>query len=197
MAFSCTRAQSKDENPKEIEINKMLKSTRSTGDIQLNNFNLNDQDLQFIIKKLKKIRFHSLSLANNHLTSNGIEILLNFLRKNIDLTHLILSSNPLGDSSISSICIFVERSTNLNQLSLCDINLTDEGVKQLCQTLKSNSIHLRSIDLRSNVLITDESLEDLFQMTESNSNISACRLDNSGLSNEGKDKLKQVKSVKW
>jgi Ran GTPase-activating protein (RanGAP) involved in mRNA processing and transport len=197
MAFGCTRPKTKDDLYRNIQLEKRIDKS-STENIELINMNLTDQDIPIIIQKvIKKKKCTSLSLATNKITADGIRMIVSALKTNKKLTHLILASNPIGDEGIKYIIDLIENSRTLYHLSLSDTQITDDGMKMITDTLKSNPTSLRCIDLRSNVLITDVSVESLLQMVELNETLSACRLDNCGLSQDGKDKLKEVKSIKW
>ena len=197
MSLSCTRSKSKDDSDRHRFLKTQLEKS-SKNDIQLNNLHLTDEDIPFIIKKIvKKKKFQTLSLSSNEITSKGIQLIISSLKSNHQLTHLILSSNPIDDSSIQSICDLIKSSRNLNHLSLSDTNVSDHGINILIETLILSSTSLRSIDLRSNMLITDLSIDSFIKLVEKNEILSACRIDNCGLSEQGKDQLKQIKSIKW
>lgn len=197
MAFSCTRSKAKDDIHRNIEVEKQI-SKCSKDTIELNNMNLTDEDIEIIAEKvLRKNKCLSLSLSKNKITSNGIQILVNNLKKTSKLTHLILSSNPIGDQGIKYLINFIKISENLNNLSLCDTQITDNGIKMLCETLKLNNLSIRCIDVRSNLLISDLSVDSIIEMVDKNDILSAFRLDNCGLTQNGKDKLKEMKTIKW
>lgn len=197
MFLNCTRSKSKDHSNRHQLLKTQLQKSPKT-EIQLNNLHLTDDDLHFIIKKIvPKKKFEILSLSSNEITSKGVQLIISSLKSNRKLTHLILSSNPIDDSSMESICELIKSSPSLNHLSLSHTNVTDDGIRLLIETLTSNSTLLRSIDLRSNQFITDVSLDSFLQLVEKNSQICACRVDNCALSQEGKDQLKEMKSIKW
>jgi Ran GTPase-activating protein (RanGAP) involved in mRNA processing and transport len=197
MAFSCTRPKTKDDIYRNNDLEKRIDKS-STDNIELNNMNLTDEDIPIIIKKvLKKKKCTSLSLSTNKITADGIRMIVDALKTNTKLTQLILSSNPIGDEGIKYIIDLIKNNRTLYNLFLSDTQITDDGMKMITDTLKSNLTTLRCIDLRSNILITDLSVDYLIEMVQQNETLSACRLDNCGLSQDGKDKLKEVKSIKW
>ncbi len=197
MAFSCTRSKTRDDIHQNTVLEKQIDKS-SKDNIELNNLNLTDEDIQIIIKKIiKKNQCQSLSLSNNKITHNGIRMIVQSFKTNQKLTHLTLSSNPIGDEGIKDICHLIKSTRNLIHLSLSDTQITDQGMKFLMDTLTNNSTTLRCLDLRSNCLITDLSIDSIVQMVEHNQTLSTCRLDNCGLSQDGKDQLKQIKSIKW
>ena len=197
MAFACTRSKTKDE----IYCNDSLKQriSQSTGDnMELVNMNLTDQDIPLIIQKVirKKKSAASLSLANNQITADGVRMLVDALKTNQKLTHLTLSENPIGDESVKYLTQLISNSRTLYHLGLNGTNITDQGAKQLAETLRSNRTFLRCLDLRSNPSITDISLDVLLEMLEKNETLSACRLDNCGLSQTGKEKLREASKMR-
>jgi Ran GTPase-activating protein (RanGAP) involved in mRNA processing and transport len=197
MAFSCTRPKTKDDIYRNHDLEKRIDKS-STDNIELTNMNLTDEDIPLIIQKaIKKKKCTSLSLATNKITADGIRMIVDSLKTNKKLTHLILSSNPIEDQGIKYLIDLIKNSQTLYHLSLSDTQITDDGMKMIIDTLSSNPTTLRCLDLRSNILITDLSVDSLLQMVEKNQTLSACRLDNCGLSQDGKDKLKEVKSIKW
>jgi len=197
MAFSCTRPKTKDDLYRNNDLEKRINQS-STESIELNNMNLNDQDIPFIIQKvIKKKKCTSLSLSTNKITADGIRMSVDALKTNKKLTHLILSSNPIGDEGIKYIIEIILNNKTLYHLSLSDTDITDNGMKILANALGSNATSLRCLDMRSNKLITDLSVDPLLEMVDHNETLSACRLDNCDISQHGKDKLKESKSIRW
>ncbi|UJR19617.1 hypothetical protein I4U23_022751 [Adineta vaga] len=196
--FSCTRSRKKaKKSSRNVQLEEQInKSSREN--LELNNLNLTDDDIHYLINKvIEKSQCQSLSLANNQITSNGIQMLINSLLKRSKITHLNLSSNPLGDQVIPFINQLLQNNRTLYHLSLADTNLTDDGVRDLIRTLTTDKLSLRTLDLRSNKSITDLSVPFLVQMVDKNSILSACRLDNCQLSEQGFNQLKEEKSIKW
>ena len=197
MAFSCTRPKTRGDLYENNQLKKRLNQS-STEHMELINMNLTDEDIPLIVQKvIKKKKCTSLSLSTNQITSNGIRILVDALKTNKTITHLILSSNPIGDQALTFISELIQNNPTLYHLALSNTDITDNGMNILINTLQSNSTSLRCIDLRENKFITDLSVDSLLQMVEQNQILSACRIDNCGLSQQGKDKLKEAKSIKW
>ncbi|CAF1493107.1 unnamed protein product [Adineta ricciae] len=197
--FACARPKTNDsKSARNTQLEKRIRES-SKENIELNSLNITDDDVSYIVNKIikKNKRCQSLSLTNNEITSNGIQILINSLVKNSKITHLNLSSNPLGDQAIEFINQLIASNRTLYHLSLADTNITDIGFRELIQALSSNSSSLRTLDLRSNKSITDASIPFLIQMVDRNQTLSACRLDNCQLTEQGLNQLKEEKSVKW
>ena len=199
MAFFCTRSKAKDDD--EVYRNKLLEEriARSPADnMELTGMNLTDRDIPIVVRKaIRKKKCTSLSLATNKLTADGIRVLVDALECNRSLTHLILSMNPIGDDGLKSIGKLLVQTQTLYHLALSDIQLTDAGLTTITDVLRLNNTSLRCLDLRSNTSITDASIESLLSMVDRNQTLSACRLDNCGFTPDGKEKLREVKSVKW
>ncbi|CAF1112011.1 unnamed protein product [Rotaria sordida] len=197
MAFACTRPKTKDDLYRNIELEKRINQS-SSENIDLSNMNLTDQDIPIIIKKgIKKKKPRSLSLSTNKITADGIQMLVDVIKTNKYLTHIFLSSNPIGDEGIKYIVELIRNNQNLHHLSLNDTGITDDGIRMITDVLASNSTSIRCLDLRSNQFITDSSIDSLLQIVEQNQTLSACRLDNCGLSQQGKEKLREAKLMKW
>ena len=197
MAFSCTRPKTKDEVHRNVPLEKrILQSSKENTD--LSNMNLTDDDIPVILRKaIKKKKLTTLSLAKNEITANGIRILVDGLKTNKTLTHIFLSSNPIGDEGIGYVLELIRNNRSLNLLSLADTEITDRGVKMIVDVLGSDSTSLRCLDLRSNKFITDSSVDVILQMADQNQILSTCRLNDCGLSEQGKEKLQETKSINW
>ena len=150
-----------------------------------------------IRKAIRKKKCTSLSLATNKITADGIRELVDALESNRSLTHLILSMNPIGDEGVQWIVKLLIQTQTLYHLALSDIDLTDSGLTTITDVLRMNSSSLRCLDLRSNTSITDASVDSLLSMVDRNQTLSACRLDHCGFTSDGKEKLREAKSVKW
>lgn len=197
MALFCNRSKTKDDLKQNNELKKRIDQSTSDN-IDLSSMDLTDEDIPMIMKKIiKKRKATSLTLTSNKITADGIRILVNSLKKNKNFTHLILSSNPIGDEGIKYLIELIENNRNLYHLSLSDTNITDHGIELLTNLLRLNSTSLRCLDLRSNQLITDLSIDFFLEIVENNQILSACRLDNCGLSQQGKEKLREAKSIRW
>ena len=197
MAFACTRPKTKDDSHRNHELEKRIAQC-SAENMDLLNMNLTDQDIPIVLQKaIRKKKCTSLSLASNKITADGVRMLVDTLKTNQRLTHLILSGNPIGDEAVAYIIQLMTSSRTIYHLALTDTGITDQGVKMLANTLQSNATALRCLDLRSNALITDLSVDPLLQMVDHNETLSACRLDNCGVSQDGKDKLREAKSIRW
>ena len=197
MAFACARPKTKDDSHRNRELEKRIAQS-SVENMDLSNMNLTDEDILIVVQKaIRKKKCTSLSLASNKITADGVRMLFDTLKSNQRLTHLILSGNPIGDEGVRYITQLIASSRTIYHLALSDTGITDQGLQGLATTLQANVTFLRCLDLRSNALITDLSVNPLLQMVEHNETLSACRLDNCGLSQEGKDKLREAKSIRW
>lgn len=197
MAFFCTRSKTKDDKQTNNELERRI-AQASPDNMELVNMNLTDQDIPIIIDKaIRKKKCVSLSLSTNKITADGVRVLVDTLKSKKNLTHLILSGNPIGDEGVKSIIELIPNCRTLYHVALANTGITDQGVKLLADTLGSNKNFVRCLDLRSNTLITDASVEVLLQMVDNDETLSACRLDNCSISSEGREKLREAKSITW
>jgi hypothetical protein len=199
MAFFCTRSKAKDDD--EVCRNRPLEEriAQSPSDnVELIGMHLTDRDVPIVVRRaIRKKKSSSLSLATNRITADGIRVLVDALESNRSLTHLILSMNPIGDDGVKWIGKLLAQTQTLYHLALSDTNITDSGLTTITDVLRTTNTSLRCLDLRSNTSITDASVDSLLSMVDRNQTLSACRLDNCSFTPDGKEKLREAKSVKW
>ncbi|KAK2907311.1 hypothetical protein Q8A67_006296 [Cirrhinus molitorella] len=97
--------------------------------------------------KLEKLR-----LYNCRIEEEGCAALISALRSNPShLRELDLSFNKPGDSGVNQLCALLEDPhCKLEKLWLCDCSIEEEGCAALISALRSNSSHLRELDLSLN-----------------------------------------------
>lgn len=197
MSLLCTRSRTKDDKQQNNELEQRI-AQASPNNMELVNMNLTDQDIPIIIQKaIRKKKCVSLSLATNNITADGVQVLVDALKTKTSLTHLILSGNPIGDDGAKTIIGLITSSRTVYHVALANTGITDHGLEILANAVGSIKNILRCLDLRSNPSITDASIEVLLQMVDNNEILSACRLDNCSISPEGRQKLREAKSITW
>ncbi|XP_048059112.1 NACHT, LRR and PYD domains-containing protein 3-like [Megalobrama amblycephala] len=93
-----------------------------------------------------------LRLSDCGVTDEGCAALASALRSNPShLRHLDMSGNKLGDSGVNLLSAGLKEG-KLEILRLIDCDVTDEGCAALTSALRSNSSHLRELDLSCNNL---------------------------------------------
>ncbi|CAF3499030.1 unnamed protein product [Rotaria sp. Silwood1] len=193
--------------------------------VNLNGQKINDHDIDIVINKaLFNKQCQSLILWNNCLTSYSISRLFSFLNMNITLKKLSISNNHLSDESIKSLSeslsfknvtlkelvlssneitdqglIYLSDMLKTNEtlivLGLQDNNITDKAIQYLCQVIQSDNKTIEEITLYSNKLITDTSIDYIFNMITNNQSLKTFWIWNCHLSKQGKHKLQQ--SIQW
>ncbi|XP_077063102.1 protein NLRC3-like isoform X2 [Siphateles boraxobius] len=95
-----------------------------------------------------------LRLCRCGITDEGCAALTSALRSNpVHLRELDLSQNKIGDSGVNALSAGLEDPyCRLEKLKLMNCGITDEGCAALISTLRSNSEHLRDLDLSLNKL---------------------------------------------
>ncbi|CAF3549624.1 unnamed protein product [Rotaria sp. Silwood1] len=189
--------------------------------VNLNGQKINDHDIDIVINKaLINKQCQSLILWNNCLTSYSISRLFSFLNMNITLKKLSISNNHLSDESIKSLSeslsfknvtlkelvlssneitdqglIYLSDMLKTNEtlivLGLQDNNITDKAIQYLCQVIQSDNKTIEEISLYSNKLITDTSIDYIFNMITNNQSLKTFWIWNCHLSKQGKHKLQQ------
>ncbi|XP_068069719.1 NACHT, LRR and PYD domains-containing protein 3 isoform X4 [Danio rerio] len=100
-----------------------------------------------------RCKLEKLWLTNCGLTDEGCAALASALRSNPEhLRDLDLSFNKLGDSVTVLSAVLEDPHCKLETLWLTNCCLTDEGCAALASALRSNSEHLRELDLALNKL---------------------------------------------
>ncbi|CAF2511436.1 unnamed protein product [Rotaria sp. Silwood2] len=194
MGNRCTRPKTNDDIPPNYKP--IDQST--TKKIDLSNLNLQDEDIPNDIKEALRTE-KSLSLSKNEITTDDILKLVNVLKTNENLTHLYLSSIPIGATNrgIGYIGDLIRNNRSIVHLSLDNTKIDDRAFGMIIAALSLNSPSIQCLDLRSNKDVTDHSVPFLLKMAEKNHILSHCYLNDCGLSEEGKEKLRKAKSIKW
>lgn len=195
--------------------------------IDLRGQNLTDEDMEIVLEKaIISKKCSELHLQTNRITSKGASIIALGLQNNQTLQKLWLDSNNISDIGVHSLSkILSENNSSLKMLGLNSNNITDEGAKHLAEMLQRNQIltllrlthnsltdrgvqylinalehHnniLESIDLSSNKLLTDHSIDYFIQMIIRNQRLSTISLSNCGLSNDGKQRFRTMEQAKY
>ncbi|XP_026073127.1 NACHT, LRR and PYD domains-containing protein 12-like isoform X1 [Carassius auratus] len=131
-------------------------------------------------------KLEKLWLSNCGITDEGCAALASALRSNPShLRHLSLTGNKLGNSVNLLSDVLQNPHCKLEKLWLNDCDVTDEGCAALASALRSNSSHLRELNLSVNkigdsgVTLLSAGLEDLHCELE------ILRLRDCGITDEG------------
>lgn len=105
---------------------------------------------------LKSSAFNASNPYENHLTTNGIEILFDSLKYNNTLRHLYLDANALDEKSIKFIADYFKFKKQIKEKGITslwiDMNkIGDDGVKTLCDELKDYP-YLKRLTLGSTMM---------------------------------------------
>jgi hypothetical protein len=195
-------------------------------EIDLSNQNLIDEDMNIVVKEaIINKECTELWLNRNSITSVGVSIIAEALNRNTTLEKLVLSDNNVGDMGIHFLTnVLSLNNCSLWQLYLGSTGISDVGVEHLANMLKSNSIlshlflnrnhisnqgievltsilihhnnTLQRIDLDENKLVSDACVDILLETLKFNSSLSILDMCNCNLSENGKERLRQIREIK-
>jgi Ran GTPase-activating protein (RanGAP) involved in mRNA processing and transport len=196
----------------------------SSHNINLKGQQLNDQDLDIVIKQAiigKQCR--KLDITYNEVTQVGASILADALRHNKYLEELNISHNSISDLGVRYLAFAINSSvlkrihltnnaisdegatylaemlrtnTNLLQLLLNGNQIGNYGMNVLANTLTNCNTRLESLNLSANKDISDESIDSLVDMMEHNRSLKKLDLRYNNLSEDGEKRLHAVAKSK-
>ncbi|CAF3383837.1 unnamed protein product [Rotaria sp. Silwood2] len=133
-----------------------------------------------------------LSISKNHLSDIAIKSLSeSLLFKNSTLKELVLSSNEITDEGLIYLSDMLKINETLIVLGLQDNKITDKAIQYLSQVIQFNNKTMEEISLYSNKLITDISIDYIFNMITNNQSLKTFWIWDCQLSEQGKCKLQQ------
>lgn len=105
---------------------------------------------------LKSSAFDASNPYENHLTTNGVEILFDSLKYNSTLRHLYLDANALDEKSIKIIADYFKFKKQIKEKGITslwiDMNkIGDDGIKTLCDELK-DYFYLKRLTIGSTMM---------------------------------------------
>jgi Ran GTPase-activating protein (RanGAP) involved in mRNA processing and transport len=117
-------------------------------DLELDDNAIGDEGMELLVTGLSSsASLNGLRLANNGITSIGIEALSNVLKSpNSQLSHLGLNFNSFGDNGANILASSLANNVSLKSIDLFRCNITDEGWKAfanlICDSSSVNKTHL-------------------------------------------------------
>ena len=166
---------------------------------------LTDFDVPLIIQRAlwEQKKCIGIILRDNALTAVGVKMLVDaLLSAKTKLRYLGLSNNiGVTDAGIEHLARLLKESRTMTFLSLPNTGITDRGVRILADVLcrvdpEASCPPLEKLYISFNKAITDESMEALLEILEKNETLKILSLQNCGLSNRARRRLKHVAAKK-
>ncbi|XP_062272839.1 NLR family CARD domain-containing protein 3-like isoform X2 [Scomber scombrus] len=156
-------------------VTSAVKSNPRLTELHLRLNKLSDSSVKLLsaVQESPHCRLKTLILFYCELSETHCEVLASALKSNPHLTHLNLSWNKLFDSSVKRLSAGLESpNCRLETLILERCSLSKISCDYLASALKSNSSHLRELNLRGNDL-KDSDMKQLIDLQQSPD----CRLE--------------------
>lgn len=124
-----------------------------------------------------------LDLCRQGLTIVSLTRILEAVKSNTQIQHLLIGNNILGDEGVGLIAEFIKNSAHIKTLYICACDITEIGLKLICDVLKTDNV-VESLWLKRNPLKTEGSVH-LAEMLRVNKTIHTIDVFNTGLLDEG------------
>ena len=138
-----------------------------------------------------------LSLANNRVCNEGIRFLAESLAyHNSTLTTLGVGSNDITDTGAGYLAQILVVNQTLHILTLQQNQIGNHGMALMMKALARSNRSLRTLNVSSNELITDECVESVITMLNGNQVLRELYLTKCGLSSASVKKMQQATKSK-
>lgn len=142
----------------EIEADEEEEVSLNSYDITLNDDNVKNALEDALIKRPNAVK---LDLFYDEITSNGVDVILDFLSENKQITRFDIDGNPIGAQGVKKIADFMKGNDSLETLSLSNTGLDLDSLTYLMEALSENR-HLKTIYLSGNHF-GDQGAEIIFE----------------------------------
>ena len=175
------------------------------GILNLSSMNLTDYDVPVIIQRAlwEQKKCIGIILRDNALTAIGVKMLVDeLLMAKTKLKYLGLSNNiGITDTGIEHLARLLKESRSMTFLSLLNTGITNRGVRMLADVLcgvdpDASRPPLEKLYISFNKAITDESMEALLEILEKNETLKILCLQNCGLSDRARRRLRHMAAKK-
>jgi hypothetical protein len=204
------------------KLQDIIQKCPKNSQVNLDKQNLNDQDMEIVVQEaIINRQCQKLSLENNQITSQGALTIANALNFNHNLEELMLyhnhlsdvgvhhlskalsmnnsilkilglGSNGITDNGIQYLAQMIRTNQSLIVLGLVFNEITDQGVRILADAILHSNTNLQILHLSKNKSITDTSVNILIEMLKRNHSLNELWMQNCDLSENGKQKLRQL-----
>jgi len=138
-----------------------------------------------------------LSLYGNAICDDGLRFLVeNLLNTNKIIKRLNLNKTGITDIGAEYLTRMLKTNQTLTELCLNENEISDTGVRRLVNVIKNNNTTIELLRLSSNKRVTDESVNDLIQMIETNRSLRELDVSDCQLSDISKKKLEDAHKLR-
>mmetsp|Transcript_3586 Transcript_3586/g.8458 ORF Transcript_3586/g.8458 Transcript_3586/m.8458 type:complete len:406 (-) Transcript_3586:170-1387(-) len=182
--------------PLSMQLGKALSAPEDIKDIQLKGCTVGDEDLQTIMKAVKKRGVRGLTLARCEATDSQAAELARFLHEREKslrpLEQLGLDGNvKLTDKAATALSVALRSNNTLTELSLWGTSVSDHGATALARALKTNTT-LQQLWLGECEGVTDEGAAALKESLQVNTTLQQLGLVCTGVSDELQDEIEDL-----
>ena len=206
-------------------LREMIVPNENCRELDLHKKQLFDRDMEYVVEQVINKQCKKLCLSLNKISSEGVSILVNAVRNPSILEELYLDHNHisdlgvqllaqaisnnntnlkvlyLGSNSITHVGAYhlaemLKTNQTLRRLNLSENNMGDQGVQSLADALNFHNRFLLHLDLNSNKLENDLTIDQLVNMLRSNRSLEQLRICNCNLLESNKRRLQDAAKMK-
>ena len=145
---------------------------------------------------INNTQLERLSLWKNSIGDSGVQSLANALSTNrCTLKKLDLSENGITDQGAEYLAQMLRTNTRLTHLTLSQNRITDYGLRLLIDVLLNRNQTVQVLSLTQNKLLTDESIDSLIELFESNRALKKLWINDCGLSKRDRERLRRSQPI--
>ncbi len=159
---------------------------------------ISSEGVSTLVNVLRNIpTLEELYLDCNRVSDLGVQLLAQGIsHDNTNLKVLYLGSNGITQEGAYHLAEMLKTNQTLRRLNLSENNIGDQGVQLLANALNRHNRTLIHLDLNSNKLESDSTVDSLINMLNYNRSLEQLRVCNCNLSETSKMRLRDAAKLK-